>query len=276
MLEVPAVVKPSRPTKAMRKAFPDVEDSIENSVGIPQGEKTPGDCQDTLEKTNESTMALSIGEYASECLQIRSLRPGVAVEKTSADSMDLDMSPEEDTHTVKDPRENTRRVLQTSDMETSEETTLSVIGPRENTRRVLQSPEILGCTTENTGGTPISPVTSTPGSTPIRPKIGELRASELKKTEESLIESSILGDKDTDKTVSYDEYVANSMSTTLTGKSVVSEYSYDEKDSLWEMTGDCSTIGGEAKSCVANRTRSPYRRYKKRKPVSNYNRLWGA
>merc|ERR1712082_234890 len=108
-----------------------------------------------------------------------------------------------------------------------------------------------GCTAENTEGMPISPVTSTPGSTPVRPSTGDRITPGQKKSGETLNESSI----SLDKTTSYEEYLASNENNTLNEKSVVSECSYGERDPPWEVPSDCSTYEG-IKSCVANRTRA--------------------
>merc|ERR1711942_540263 len=97
------------------------------------------------------------------------------------------------TQEVNIPREKTRRELLTAETqevasprEKTHRDLLSHETPTEMTQSVLQTPE--GLQANTTDGTyDSSSATSTPGSTPFRPKAGVLKKSELQKTEESMI-----------------------------------------------------------------------------------------
>merc|ERR1712082_484913 len=116
--------------------------------------------------------------------------------------------------------------------------------------------------TENTNyqeiGILTSPATSTPGSTPVSNKNGELKKSELQRSEESMIGSSIIIEEKRHKLMEDDDIITIKMSeNTLYDKSVEEEESYDVEDTSWETTTDRTNCGKEGPtSCVAQRTRS--------------------
>ena len=103
-----------------------------------------------------------------------------------------------------------------------------------------------------------SPATSTPGSTPLNHKNGELKNSELQSSEESIIGSSILDEDKKQKGVEDEDFITIKMADhTLADKSVEEEESHDVEDTTWETTMDKTDHReGGPLSCVAHRTRS--------------------